>query len=167
MFASSSFNLQTLRSTPSSVIPEPKPKNPRPSTISLHTKAEAPYESNSEPQVRKFKCSPQLKRWSRARSIRSGRKLDRPGHRSQVMELDPQTPPRDSADLEPSSVAGINGDTDVEVTTATGSKSIYMISDGTGWTAEHSVNAALGQFEHCLVDRGCPVHTHLFSGVKL
>ncbi|CAA6668738.1 unnamed protein product [Spirodela intermedia] len=44
-------------------------------------------------------------------------------------------------------------------------KAIYMVSDGTGWTAEHSVNAALGQFEHCLVDRGCPVSTHLFSGI--
>jgi hypothetical protein len=46
-------------------------------------------------------------------------------------------------------------------------KSIYMVSDGTGWTAEHSVNAALGQFEHCLVDRGCAVNTHLFNGVKI
>ncbi|CBI23167.3 unnamed protein product, partial [Vitis vinifera] len=40
-----------------------------------------------------------------------------------------------------------------------------MVSDGTGWTVEHAVNAALGQFEHCLVDRGCPVNTHLFSGI--
>lgn len=47
----------------------------------------------------------------------------------------------------------------------TAGKAIYMVSDGTGWTAEHSVNAALGQFEHCLIDRGCPVNTHLFSGV--
>lgn len=45
-------------------------------------------------------------------------------------------------------------------------KSIYMVSDGTGWTAEHSVNAALGQFDYCLVDRVCPVSTHLFSGVS-
>lgn len=44
-------------------------------------------------------------------------------------------------------------------------KSVYMVSDGTGWTVEHSVNAALGQFEHCLVDRVCPVNTHLFSGM--
>jgi hypothetical protein len=44
---------------------------------------------------------------------------------------------------------------------------IYMVSDGTGWTAEHCVNAALGQFEHCLVDQGCPVNTHLFSQVSL
>ncbi|KAF5943621.1 hypothetical protein HYC85_017698 [Camellia sinensis] len=40
-----------------------------------------------------------------------------------------------------------------------------MVSDGTGWTAEHSVQAALGQFDHCLVDRACPVNTHLFSGI--
>lgn len=49
---------------------------------------------------------------------------------------------------------------------AAGGKSIYMVSDGTGWTVEHSVNAALGQFEHCLVDRACAVNTHLFSGVS-
>ncbi|KAI3510410.1 hypothetical protein L1887_17381 [Cichorium endivia] len=49
---------------------------------------------------------------------------------------------------------------------AVGGKHIYMVSDGTGWTAEHSVNATLGQFEHCLVDRGCPVNTHLFSGIE-
>ncbi|KAK7857352.1 pyruvate [Quercus suber] len=54
----------------------------------------------------------------------------------------------------------IDGDDDVEVRLW---KSIYMISNGTGWTAKHSVNAVLGQFEHCLVDRGCPVNTHMFS----
>ena len=48
-----------------------------------------------------------------------------------------------------------------------GAKSIYMVSDGTGWTAEHTITAALGQFDYCLVDRGCPVSTHLFSGVCL
>jgi regulator of PEP synthase PpsR (kinase-PPPase family) len=48
---------------------------------------------------------------------------------------------------------------------AVAGKAIYMVSDGTGWTAEHSVNAALGQFEHCLVDRECSVNTHLFSGI--
>ena len=49
---------------------------------------------------------------------------------------------------------------------AVAGKAIYMVSDGTGWTAEHSVSAALGQFEHCLVDRRCSVSTHLFSGVN-
>ena len=61
-------------------------------------------------------------------------------------------------------VMKIDGDDDVEVRLM---KSIYMISNGTGWTAEHSINAALGQFEHCLVDRRCPVNTHLFSGVNM
>ncbi|CAM6128939.1 unnamed protein product [Calypogeia fissa] len=45
-------------------------------------------------------------------------------------------------------------------------KSVFMISDGTGWTADHSVHAALGQFEHCMVDRRCSVNTHLFSDVN-
>ncbi|XVE87843.1 hypothetical protein DITRI_Ditri19aG0020700 [Diplodiscus trichospermus] len=42
-----------------------------------------------------------------------------------------------------------------------------MVSDGTGWTAAHPVKAALGWFEHFLGDRGCPVNSHLFSGVIL
>lgn len=57
------------------------------------------------------------------------------------------------------------GEREAYVEEVTEGKSIYMVSDGTGWTAEHSVNAALGQFEHCLVDRACSVSTHLFSGI--
>ena len=68
---------------------------------------------------------------------------------------------RECLSLESTSTVS-DGGHEVEVTTS--GKPIYMVSDGTGWTAEHSVNAALGQFEHCLVDRGCPVNTHLFSG---
>lgn len=55
----------------------------------------------------------------------------------------------------------------VDETDVNWGKAIYMVSDGTGWTLEHAVNAALGQFEYCLVDRICPVNTHLFSGVSL
>ncbi|KAL0407287.1 UNVERIFIED_CONTAM: putative pyruvate, phosphate dikinase regulatory protein, chloroplastic [Sesamum latifolium] len=69
----------------------------------------------------------------------------------------------DRGTLSPSSDSGTDGE-HVKVVPA-GGKSIYMVSDGTGWTAEHAVNAALGQFEHCLVDRVCPVNTHLFSGI--
>lgn len=65
--------------------------------------------------------------------------------------------------LSPSNESRSNG---VESTDLLAGKSIYMVSDGTGWTAEHSVNAALGQFDYCLVDRVCPVNTHLFSGVS-
>lgn len=73
--------------------------------------------------------------------------------------------PGQGADKEPgAAVTAEDGEARVEGRVG---KSIYMVSDGTGWTVEHSVNAALGQFEHCLVDRGCPVNTHLFSGVKL
>ncbi|KAF4350880.1 pyruvate, phosphate dikinase regulatory protein 2 [Cannabis sativa] len=165
MFASSSFNLSNpnLRTTlaaSNSIIPE----SPNPRTLSLHTQLETPHEpdSDSDNQAPKFKGSPQLKRWSRARAIRSGRKLDRSTHRSQALQLDRQIQLIESAELEPATAAGAGADTDVA---ASSSKSIYMISDGTGWTAEHSVSAALGQFEHCLVDRGCPVQTHLFSGI--
>ncbi|KAK3433367.1 hypothetical protein EUGRSUZ_D00815 [Eucalyptus grandis] len=121
----------------------------------------------------KLKGSAQLNRWSRARAIRSGRKLDRPVRKSPAPERPgPQAALLDgllsgtSGDAEGS--AGSDGDDDAEMTataTATAGKQIYMVSDGTGWTAEHSVNAALGQFEFCLVDRGCSVNTHLFSGI--
>ncbi|KAJ6401858.1 hypothetical protein OIU84_014016 [Salix udensis] len=134
------------------------PPPPRSST------SEPKPKSLSEPQARKHKGSPQLNRWSRARSIRSGRKLDRLSQRTTPgLEVNPQVRNRkESETREASSLTGSDRDDDVEVDFG---KAIYMVSDGTGWTAEHSVNAALGQFEHCLVDRGCPVNTHLFSGI--
>ncbi|XP_027364447.1 pyruvate, phosphate dikinase regulatory protein 1, chloroplastic-like [Abrus precatorius] len=104
------------------------------------------------------KVSPQLNRWSRARAIRSGHKLDRSGPRTQPLEPNPPQPPI-SLPLDPNDAVSFDG---AEVRTV---KSIYIVSDGTGWTAEHCVSAALGQFDYCLVDRGCPVNTHLFSGI--
>lgn len=65
--------------------------------------------------------------------------------------------------LSPRTDGGGDGERVTDVRGA--AKSVFMVSDGTGWTVEHSVNAALGQFEHCLVDRVCPVNTHLFSGI--
>lgn len=123
-----------------------------------------PTEPDPEPpQAPKSKRSAQLSRWSRARALRSGRRLERPTSRK---DSNATTAPR------PSSSASIelwpvqlDEKSDEEEGDVAGGKPIYMVSDGTGWTAEHSVNAALGQFEHCLVDRGCPVNTHLFSGV--
>ncbi|GAB2225405.1 hypothetical protein Droror1_Dr00006197 [Drosera rotundifolia] len=108
--------------------------------------------------------SPQLNRWSRARSLRSGRKLDRP--KPQTPEPTTTTPSTATAVVE----AEEEDEEDEEVCEAErgsdeAGKGIYVVSDGTGWTAEHSVNAALGQFDYCLVDHGCPVNTHLFSGI--
>ena len=71
--------------------------------------------------------------------------------------------PVGAIESEGNSVMKIDGDDDVVVRLR---KSIYMISNETGWTAKHAVNAMLGQFEHCLVDHGCPVNTHLFSRVN-
>lgn len=163
MFASSSFNLPNLRSKPAPFVSEPNLKAPRSSSISLHVNVEPPSKSESEPQAGKLKGSPQLNRWSRARAIRLGRKLDRPSHESQVAEASRPVHSGESTTDEPSTVTTGDGEARLEMKVG---KSIYMVSDGTGWTVEHSVNAALGQFEHCLVDRGCPVNTHLFSGVK-
>lgn len=147
--------------------PTPPPAPPPPPASATQTGAGTG--PNSEPSaIRKFKGSGQLNRWSRARTIRSGRKLDRPVQKSQAPEgRGAQAALLDglsgmSGDAEGST--GSNGDDNVELM-ATAAKQIYMVSDGTGWTAEHSVNAALGQFEHCLVDRGCSVNTHLFSGI--
>lgn len=106
-----------------------------------------------DPKSPKLKPSPQLNRWSRARSIRSGRKLERPVER--VSTLEKKTVQREE----------IGDEMDGCDVTDEGGKCIYMVSDGTGWTAEHTVTAALGQFDYCLVDRGCPVSTHLFSGI--
>lgn len=149
MIACLSSNLPNLHSTPTS---------PNQTTS----------EPDSKPQAHKLKSSPQLNRWSRARAIRSGRKLDRLGHPStqssangkSSSSLNFQVRDRDGVYLEPERIS--DGEDNVE---AMEGKSIYMVSDGTGWTAEHSVSAALGQFEHCLVDRNCAVNTHLFSGI--
>ncbi|XP_015885709.3 probable pyruvate, phosphate dikinase regulatory protein, chloroplastic [Ziziphus jujuba] len=162
MFASSSFNLQSLGPTSASLVPEPNPQTPR-SSISLHFDVEPQpkSESDTQSQSRKLKGSPQLNRWSRARAVRLGRKLDRLSHGPQAVELPLPAQPREGgADQEPTALSPNDA-----VGAHTVGKSIYMVSDGTGWTTEHAVNAALGQFEHCLVDRGCPVNTHLFSGI--
>ncbi|ONK74736.1 uncharacterized protein A4U43_C03F9630 [Asparagus officinalis] len=113
-----------------------------------------------------------LSRWSRARTIRSGRRLDWPALRNKTNQSsNPSSLPSTSssssklAEISQSSSEEDSEEEDSGGMTAEG-KAIYMVSDGTGWTAEHSVNAALGQFEYCLVDHGCPVNTHVFSGVE-
>lgn len=140
-----------------------KPNQMRPLPFSLpNDHPSQPSEPESEPpQARKSKRSAQLSRWSRARALRSGRRLERP-----ISRKDSNATPAAAADLWPA-LSGERSDEEEESEEdVTGGKPIYMVSDGTGWTAEHSVNAALGQFQHCLVDRGCPVNTHIFSGVS-
>ncbi|KAG7019668.1 putative pyruvate, phosphate dikinase regulatory protein, chloroplastic [Cucurbita argyrosperma subsp. argyrosperma] len=155
--ASSTFSWSITPHTPS--YPTPKPRNQPPISNSIINNQSS---SESGPQVRKPKGSPQLNRWSRARALRSGHKLERHSNRTaQAVELRSPDSPTDRAPPEPA-LKGRDGDDDVERIVG---KSIYMVSDGTGWTVEHSVTAALGQFTHCLVDRVCPVSTHLFSGV--
>ncbi|KAG6584067.1 putative pyruvate, phosphate dikinase regulatory protein, chloroplastic, partial [Cucurbita argyrosperma subsp. sororia] len=155
--ASSTFSWSITPHTPSYTTP--KPRNQPPISNSIINNQSS---SESGPQVRKPKGSPQLNRWSRARALRSGHKLERHSNRTaQAVELRSPDSPTDRAPPEPA-LKGRDGDDDVERIVG---KSIYMVSDGTGWTVEHSVTAALGQFTHCLVDRVCPVSTHLFSGV--
>lgn len=115
-------------------------------------------ETESKAVTGRPRVSPQLNRWSRARTLRSGRKLDRSSSRTQPLELNHIQPTVPLA-VDPDDAVSKDG-AEVRVV-----KSIYIVSDGTGWTAEHCVNAALGQFDYCLVDHGCPVSTHLFSGV--
>lgn len=116
------------------------------------------------PEKPKIRGSPQLNRWSRARAIRSGLRLDRKN--TAAVAANPSAPvetrAREGETAALDSSDGSESGAEEEVV----GKAIYMVSDGTGWTAEHSVNAALGQFEHCLVDRVCPINTHLFSGVE-
>lgn len=54
---------------------------------------------------------------------------------------------------------------DVLVDVMNQGKQIYMVSDGTGSTVEHSVYATLEKLDHCHADAGCSVKTQLFSGV--
>lgn len=150
-------------------LSEPKSKKISPPT--------SESDSQSEALSRKIKSSPQLNRWSRARAIRSGKKLDRPVPKTSTG----MSPKSSSMVRDYSSGSGKENEAAVSVSSSNESdgrkwmgeneetlseKCIYMVSDGTGWTAEHSVSAALGQFDYCLVDGVCPVNTHLFSGVS-
>ncbi|KAL6840751.1 hypothetical protein ACP4OV_029615 [Aristida adscensionis] len=114
-------------------------------------------------------ASSQLSRWSRGRALRSGRRLGRAALASAPVVTRPPPSLSDAEREGGSAVAAGDAGEDEEVCAAerdaAEGKPIYLVSDGTGWTAEHTVNAALGQFEHCLVDRGCAVSTHLFSGI--
>ncbi|KAF3669088.1 putative pyruvate, phosphate dikinase regulatory protein, chloroplastic [Capsicum annuum] len=130
-------------------------------------------EASDEP-VRKIKASPQLNRWSRARTIRSGRKLDRSTSTESLLTKSGSLPVRSQPEIEslllPMSPPNNKRDSrssssDDEKEGNGGGIPIFILSDGTGWTAEHAVNAALGQFDYCLIDGVCPVNTHLFSGI--
>ncbi|CAN1165856.1 Probable pyruvate, phosphate dikinase regulatory protein, chloroplastic [Linum perenne] len=165
MVSSSGLNIPNLGQPPSSAASEPNPKRitpSKPNSLPLPATVSLPAKADSDPLPRKLKASSQLNRWSRARAIRSGRKLERPGHQAHVIDR------FDSPDqLENRESPEFGGESSKDHDdAAAGGKSIYMVSDGTGWTAEHSVTAALGQFDYCLVDRGCPVNTHLFSGIE-
>lgn len=121
----------------------------------------------------KSRGTPQLKRWSRVRKIRSGRRLDRPVQDKVEISSSTSTAPGtannnftvNGAPSVPNIDEYEDSDDEDDRDLPFG-KAIYMVSDGTGWTAEHSVHAALTQFETCLVDRGCGVNTHLFSGIN-
>lgn len=164
MLASTSFSLpRTQPPPPSSPLPEPPSQTSLVPSVSLSSE---PQTSESQPR-KLIKPSSKLNNWSRARAIRSGRKLDRPAKNTTPQAAAEiagySSPPVRTGELSSGSGSeGFNGEDDGEITEG---KAIYMVSDGTGWTAEHAVSAALGQFEHCLVDRACPVNTHLFSGI--
>lgn len=127
----------------------------------------APEDKESESKRDwKSKGSSQLTRWARTRRIRSS-KL---GERVAEAKADVKTveqPGSERIRIDGKEVdANSDGYFDMACPTSRQEKSVYMVSDGTGWTAEHAVHAALGQFEHCLVDQGCPVNTHLFSEIN-
>ncbi|KAF0905269.1 hypothetical protein E2562_003869 [Oryza meyeriana var. granulata] len=164
--------LLTPSCLPDAALPSPGPeKEPE-----REASAGAGAASSTTPRSPAQLGSSQLNRWSRARAHRSGRRLEWPTirDRSGGGVSAPPTPTRQQSSSDEASTAtaaakvAMEEDVDdgvVGIGRDEAAKSIYMVSDGTGWTAEHSVNAALGQFEHCLVDRGCAVNTHLFNGV--
>ncbi|KAL4201476.1 hypothetical protein AMTRI_Chr02g216320 [Amborella trichopoda] len=124
-------------------------------------------EKESSSDWKSRRGSSQLSRWSRARAVRSGRRLSRspPINSNQQESTSSSTALAEISVREGEKSEFYDNEEEREAEEGSGGKAIYMVSDGTGWTAEHSVTAALGQFEHCLVDRGCPVNTHLFSGI--
>ncbi|KAL1562470.1 Pyruvate, phosphate dikinase regulatory protein, chloroplastic, variant 2 [Salvia divinorum] len=127
---------------------------PTPSPATAPTFSDPP--PSPESPSRRIKSSPQLNRWSRARAVRSGRKLTRPVERSADEMTATDSPARLVSDTNSSGSGNelsLFNDGGGEGERLAAAKSIYMVSDGTGWTVEHSVTAALGQFEHCLVDR--------------
>nr|XP_043610274.1 probable pyruvate, phosphate dikinase regulatory protein, chloroplastic [Erigeron canadensis] len=111
----------------------------------------------------------QTSRWSRARVIKSGRKLDRPvqeqKHHHENENIKSSVDPQPKGLIIDESLENERTE-EAQVVVVRSGKEIYMVSDGSGRTAEHSVNAALGQFEHFIVDRGCPVNPRLFSGIN-
>lgn len=161
----STSTLSSLSNIPPSPPAGPLFSDQRPTSTSPTAASDPP--SSPQPQSRRVKSSPQLSRWSRARAVRSGRKLSRPVERSvdeMTVSDSPDSNNGNGNELQTLSQGGGGSERLTDVRSP--AKSVYMVSDGTGWTVEHSVNAALGQFEHCLVDRVCPVNTHLFSGVS-
>ncbi|CAH2056718.1 unnamed protein product [Thlaspi arvense] len=163
MLAATTLSLSNTPATPAPEILEPKPDPTQPSSLPTNQTNRAIPEPETEPQLRKPKGSAQLNRWSRARAVRSGRKLNRV---DTAVDVKPASRAAETSPAASSPSSSGDGEEEAEYpAAAVRAKSIYMVSDGTGWTAEHSVNAALGQFDHCLVDRGCPVNTHLFSGI--
>ncbi|CAL9091325.1 unnamed protein product, partial [Musa acuminata var. zebrina] len=156
-------------SSPATWSPRHNSKRRSPRSCLVQEEPDRAVEPEREPPPRRV--STQLNRWSRARSIRSGRRIDWPALRKKTAPPPSPAPPPSSppseAGVRPAVAGeGTEGDGEDDESELMEGKAIYMVSDGTGWTAEHSVNAALGQFEHCLVDRICPVNTHLFSGVE-
>jgi [pyruvate, phosphate dikinase]-phosphate phosphotransferase / [pyruvate, phosphate dikinase] kinase len=160
-----------LRSRLSSMIQEhgsAAPLLPPSSPLALATGSPPAHEDTGSaprsPSSPTMRASSQLNRWSRARALRSGHRISpsAPVAKPAPLAEEGRVPaaPAEGGEEEDGGVCPAERD-------AALGKAIYMVSDGTGWTAEHSVSAALGQFEHCLADRRCVVSTHLFSGVSI
>ncbi|GAB4830941.1 Pyruvate, phosphate dikinase regulatory protein, chloroplastic [Ancistrocladus abbreviatus] len=165
MLSSTTLSLSNFQPKLARRFPSPVTNTTIPPSLSL-SNARTTQPDPPPPERKQLKGSPQLKRWSRARTIRSGRKLDRPVHGPETALTGNSPPPVQSEHPLVAVSDSLAGSDDLDnVDSSATAKAIYMVSDGTGWTAEHSVNAALGQFDYCLVDHGCPVNTHLFSGI--
>ncbi|CAN6458020.1 unnamed protein product [Victoria cruziana] len=164
----------SLQESPWSALlsPPADPQNPKfaslPTDPEQQDRPKSPDGKTEErPRDWKTKGSRQLSRWCRARELRYGRRTQRPSSPHRTDSSDPETPAADgTSPVAPPSLVLQNDDEKVaEVVGGGKPKAIYMVSDGTGWTAEYTVNTALGQFDHCLGNRACAVHTHIFSGI--
>lgn len=158
-YPGAAFSLQAPRATVSSTTSISETKDASsPSQVQI---SEDPYASASTAKDWRSKGSAQLTRWARTRKLRSGK----PPSEATLLPLSDPPPPYHGETMPPNVHADHDDHHDMPSPFLGRENTVYMVSDGTGWTAEHSVHAALGQFEHCLVDHGCPVSTHLFSEV--
>ncbi|KAH7300629.1 hypothetical protein KP509_24G072000 [Ceratopteris richardii] len=149
-----------------SIMPETEQASPTPSPSFAPEESAEAASNSSNRRDWNLKGSSQLTRWARARRIRSGKLAGRNSPPEGSYVNGKSSFPEKTDDGIGAQILDHDDKGNASPLFPEKENVIYLVSDGTGWTVEHSVHAALGQFEHCLADQGCSVNTHLFSEVS-